>query len=326
LLSRGRAHVRERRIIFDRAFFGKRVLVTGAGGFIGSHVADRLAAVDCTLALIDREFHAVGPKNGDTSWHALDIGSPAFRTFMTEGAFDHIFHFAGNANVSLSVREPDRDFRENCLATFEMLEALRCASFQGVFVYASSAAVYGNPVRLPIAESDPTNPISPYGVSKLAAERYLKTYCALYGLKGLSLRMFSPFGPRLRKQIVFDLTRRALAHPELEVFGDGTQARDFIYVDDLVSAIFCLTCGAPHDGSAFNIGRGIATSTREIAEELLRIVGGDLTIRYNHTATPGDPDRWQADISTLTRLGWSPSTSLAAGLAQTVQWIARENP
>lgn len=311
---------------FANGCIGKRILVTGAGGFIGSHVADRLSSIDCTLALVDRETDRVVPKPGDVTHHAFEIGSPEFRAFMIEGAFDYIFHFAGNANVGLSVRKPAQDFRDNCLATFEMLEALRRASFQGIFVFASSAAVYGNPVRLPIAESDPTNPISPYGVSKLAVERYLRTYSELYGLKGLSLRMFSPFGPRLCKQIVFDLTRRALTSHELEVYGDGTQARDFIYVDDLVSAIFCLTCGAPHDGSAFNIGRGVATSTGEIAEQLVRIVGRDLPIRYNHAATAGDPDKWRADISTLTRLGWAPSTSLATGLAKTVHWIARENP
>jgi UDP-glucose 4-epimerase len=311
---------------FASGLIGKRILITGAGGFIGSHLADRLASNDCTLALIDRGSDRGAPKAGNVSRHAFDINSPAFRKFMTEGDFDHILHFAGNANVGLSVREPDLDFRKNCLATFEMLEALRRASFKGLFVYASSAAVYGNPVRLPIAESDPTNPISPYGVSKLAAERYLKTYCSLYGLKGLSLRMFSPFGPRLRKQLVFDLTQRALAEPELEVFGDGTQARDFIHIDDLVSAILCLICGAPHDGSAFNIGRGIATSTREIAEELVRIVGRGLPIRFNHAGTAGDPNKWQADISILTGLGWRPSTSLTTGLTETVQWIARENP
>lgn len=304
---------------------GKRILITGAGGFIGSHLADRLASVDCTLALIHRKPGCVPPRTGAFSCHSFDISSPEFRTFMTDGAFDYIFHFAGSANVGLSVHEPERDFRENCLATFEMLEALRRNAFQGVFVYASSAAVYGNPVRLPIVESDPTNPISPYGVSKLAAERYLKVYCELYGLKGLSLRMFSPFGPRLRKQIIFDLTSRALAHPELDVFGDGTQARDFIYIDDLISAIICLSCGAPRDGSAFNIGRGIGTSTSEIAEELVRIVGRDLLIRYNHGATSGVPDNWRADISTLTRLGWAPSTSLSAGLTETVQWIVNED-
>lgn len=309
-------------------FTGKKILITGAGGFIGSHLARWFSGVDCSLALTERvnpERPAPAAK-ADVTWHGCDTSSPAFREMMVAGDFDYIFHFAGNANVNVSVERPAFDFQQNCVATVEMLEALRQSGSGAVFVYASSAAVYGNPVRLPISEADLTVPISPYGVSKLAAERYVTAYCQLYGLKGVSLRMFSPFGPGLRKQIVFDLTRKILGGGALKVFGDGSQTRDFIHVDDLVSAILCVTRSDSHRGGVYNIGSGVATPTSEIATLLVEIAGKDIEIQYSQTQVAGNPDKWRADISKLLALGWTPTVALRDGLAETVKWIAHEYP
>src|SRR5262249_44331366 len=152
------------------------ILITGTSGFIGSHLADALSHVSCRLALVDKSDalpRAVLDRAADVSLHRLDICHDGFCHLISASRFDYIFHLAGNANVHESVLDPHADFRINLQATFTMLETLRRYCPSTIFVFASSAAVYGNPISLPISEDALTLPISPYGVSKLAAERYL---------------------------------------------------------------------------------------------------------------------------------------------------------
>lgn len=310
-------------------FVAKKILVTGAAGFIGGHVAATLAAIPCRLTLLDKtkpasrlaEEHAA-----DVSWHAMSILQPEFIAWCAEEKFDYVLHFAGNANVGDSVAHPVQDFDVNVRASLAMLEAIRLAKCETVLLYASSAAVYGNPGRLPIAEDDATVPISPYGVGKLAMERYLAVYCRLYGLRGASVRMFSPFGPRLRKQIVFDLMQRIHASPPaLHVFGSPTQTRDFIYIDDVVEGILRVLSHGQLDGTTYNIGRGIETPIADVAEKLTELMRPGLPITYERKVMPGYPDNWRADIRRLSDLGWQPRTTLADGLHQTVEWYSREH-
>jgi len=311
-------------------FRDAKILVTGAAGFIGGHVAAALAHVDCRLHLLDTAEGAVGRRASTravVSWHGTNILDPAFTSWLQAERFDFIFHFAGNANVATSVSRPEYDFDVNLRASVAILEAIRQADCRTMILYASSAAVYGEPSRLPIAESDPTVPISPYGVGKLAMERYLAVYCKLYGLQGASVRMFSPFGPCLRKQIVFDLMQRIRSNPAaLEVYGDGTQTRDFIFIDDVVAAILCVVARGSLDGTTYNVARGTETTVSELAECLRALMAPNLAVRYRRENMPGYPDHWQADISRIQALGWAPQVPLDSGLQQTVAWFDREHP
>jgi UDP-glucose 4-epimerase len=307
-----------------------KILVTGAGGFIGGHVAAALAQVTCRLVLLDTvpgAVHRHGPTRAAISWHETSIVDPAFTNWLQTERFDFIFHFAGNANVATSVSRPEYDIDVNLRASVAILEAIRQAECHTTILYASSAAVYGEPSRLPIAESDPTVPISPYGVGKLAMERYLAVYCKLYGLRGASVRMFSPFGPFLRKQIVFDLMQRIRSRPAaLEVYGDGTQTRDFIFIDDVVAAILHVVARGPLDGTTYNVARGAETTVSELADRLRALMDPNLPVRYLCENMPGYPDHWRADIGRIQALGWAPQVTLAAGLIQTVGWFDREHP
>ena len=309
-------------------FTNKKILITGASGFIGSHLAGELSGVPCSLALVDNCDAPGGIDLGgkaDIVLHPLDILQDEFLDLISNSNFDFIFHLAGNANVRKSVTDPDLDFRLNLQATFAMLEVLRRTPRETIFINASSAAVYGNPLALPIKEVDATFPISPYGVSKLTSERYLDVYCNIYGLRGASVRMFSPYGPKLRKQIVYDLIQKLFKNPSrLEVLGDGTQTRDFIYVDDLISAILHVACMGNLNGSVYNIAGGDQITTSSIVDRLVRIMGTETDIVYSLEDNPGYPQRWCADIKKIANLGWRASVPLDDGLRKTVAWVMRE--
>ena len=309
-------------------FVGKKVLVTGAAGFIGGHVAAALAGHGCHLTMLDRnDAHAKAGVLGSSRifWKVTSILAPDFPSWLVEEQFDYVLHFAGNANVAQSVQDPEHDFDVNVRASVAMLEAIRRSGAPTVLLYASSAAVYGNPSRLPIAEQDATVPISPYGVGKLAMERYLAVYCRLYGVRGASVRLFSPFGPRLRKQIVFDLMQRIASRPAaLEVFGRPTQTRDFIYIDDVVSAILHVLGRGALDGTTYNIGRGIQTQISEVVGHLVTAMSPGLRVKYQYETMPGYPDAWQANIDRVTALGWQPQVGLAEGILRTVEWYEHE--
>ena len=314
----------------SRTFKDRNILITGAAGFIGGNLAASLSRTKCRLMLVDSNPRLVNvPLDGAAcaTLHKLSICDDAFLGLITTTPLDYIFHFAGNANVAASVVDPALDFEVNLRAGFRLLEALRTSRSETHLLYASSAAVYGNPSRLPIREHDPTVPISPYGVGKLAMERYVAVFCDLYGLRGTSVRMFSPFGPRLQKQIVFELIRKLLADPtSLELLGDGTQTRDFLFVDDLVSALLHVAAFGETRGSVYNIASGTSTAVSSIAAQLNDIMGLRATIRFRRQAMLGYPDHWQADISRLEALGWQPTVPLRTGLATTAEWVKHEYP
>ena len=242
--------------------------------------------------------------------HALDVGE-----------FDLIFHVAANAYIPPSVEDPAMDYELNLHTTFTLLEAIRRSGSRVRLVNFSTAGVYGDPVRLPIREDDLTVPISPYGVSKLAGERYLAVYCKLYGLRGTSLRLFSVYGPRQKKQVVYDLLRKVRMNTgSVEVIGDGTQERDMVYVKDVVQAALLAASVAPGQGEVYNVASGETHSISEIVAALCRTCGAAPEIRYTGSVRPGDAQKWSVDLSRLKSLGYVPRTSLAEGLEAVRKW------
>jgi UDP-glucose 4-epimerase len=186
--------------------------------------------------------------------------------------------------------------------------------------------VYGEPTQMPIREDAPLDPISPYGVSKLAGERYAAVFAKLYGLRVTSLRLFSVYGPRQRKQVVYDILTKLRANPkQIEVLGDGSQTRDFTFVTDVVQALLLVGEKAPAQGEAYNVATGKPYTIAELVQAWAVELGVSPKINFSGSVRPGDPERWEVDISKLRGLGYEPRTELPDGLRRIREWYDAES-
>jgi UDP-glucose 4-epimerase len=305
-----------------------RALVTGGAGFIGSHLVERLVDRGAHVTVVD-DLSTGRLENLRGVMSQIEFDARPLAALLNEPALvlDHdiIFHLAANPYIPPSVEDPSYDFGRNLETTFRLLEVLRRAEERPRLVNTSSAAVYGNPQRLPIRESDPTVPISPYGVSKLSAERYVAVYSQLYGIPASSVRLFSVYGPRQRKQVVYDLLDRLARDPfRLEVIGDGTQERDFAYVDDVVAAMILVSQQAPATGEVYNVASGSTHSIARLVSCICDTMELRPEISYTGKVRPGDADFWSVDSSALRSLGYEARTSLVQGLRSTWDWYRAE--
>lgn len=301
------------------------VLVTGGAGFIGSHLVEHLVALAARVTVVDNlttgRLDNLQCVLEQIEFVQGDIATLLQSNYIPLDQFDYIFHLAANPYIPPSVDNPAFDYQANLYTTFVLLEALRGLKTRPRLVNVSSAAVYGNPAALPIRESDPTVPISPYGVSKLAAERYVAVFSQIYGIRATSLRFFSVYGPRQHKQVVFDLFSKLSRNPrQIELLGDGSQARDFTYVLDVVQALILAATLAPGKGEALNVASGKTYSIAELAMECCQVVGVTPRVTYTGQVRPGDAGKWLVDISALQAIGFEPRTNLQDGLVAVSEW------
>lgn len=302
------------------------VLITGGAGFIGSHLTEAMVQKGMQVTVVDNFSNGfeenLAAVRDQIDFHDIDIRTPDFDDFLAQHSFDAICHLAANAYVPPSVEDPTFDFNQNLVAPFRLLEFLRKSEQRPALVVMSSAAVYGNPVRIPIEETDPTVPISPYGVGKLALERYVSVFSQVYGLPAASLRLFSVFGPRQKKQIVYDFLRKLTATPEqLVIIGDGTQMRDLVYVQDVVQAVFTVLENGPLTGEAYNVASGSGSTTLDIGKAAAKAMRLTPEYAYTGSVRPGDADKWIASIDDISALGYSPRYSLEDGIVHVYDWF-----
>jgi UDP-glucose 4-epimerase len=301
-----------------------RAVVTGGAGFIGSHLAEELVRRGARVVVVDdlssgraENLAAVADR---IELRRLDLAREDPRAALA-GA-ETIFHLAGYADIPRSVQEPRLDFEKNAVATLNVLEAVREAAPGARLLFASSAAVYGVGSDRPLREDDPPAPAAPYGVSKLAAERYMEVYARLYGLRSASLRLFPVYGPRLRAHVVYDLMRKVRDDPkELRIDGDGTQVRDFVHVSGAVEAFLTVAERAPLRGEAYNVASGEPVTIKDLATLVCERMGARPRFAYSGAVASGVSQRWSADPSRLRALGFRSPVTLEDGLSGTVEWF-----
>ena len=299
-------------------------LVTGGAGFIGSHLVDALLARGDAVAVIDDMSSGnPGYLSPAADLHEMDIRDDGIGEVMHAVRPDVVFHGAAQISVSVSTREPKLDAETNILGTLNILDAMASAGASKMVFVSTGGAMYGEPEILPAPETAPARPAAPYGASKLAAENYLPIYKNLHGIDYSIIRPANVYGPRQDPHgeagVVAIFTRAMLAGEPIKIFGDGTDERDYVYVEDVVDALISASDN-PGTGP-YNVGSGIGTSVNEIESTLAELTGYSRAPEH-FPPRPGDLRRISLDASLAKKeLGWSPTTSLNDGLHQTVEWF-----
>jgi len=307
-----------------------KALVTGAAGFVGSTLSEALleaghevVGVDCFLDYYKREIKEgnLAKARESDSYRFVEASLvDADLSGVLEGV-DWVFHQAAQAGVRASWGEDFRIYSDNNVyATQRLLEAARDSGVAG-FVYASSSSVYGDTDDLPMRETSATAPVSPYGVTKLAGEHLARLYWVNYRVPVVALRYFTVYGPRQRPDMAFHRFARAvLEDSEITLYGDGTQSRDFTFVDDIVRAnIAAVESNAR--GAVFNIGGGSRTTVNEVIATIGEIVGREPRVNRLETQK-GDVKHTAADTSAAQReLDYRPRIGLREGLEREVAWV-----
>lgn len=277
-------------------------LVTGGYGFLGRSIAASLERGGWRVIRAGRPDHEIPSSEFD---HVLEATHPTL-----------VVHCAGPASVPASIHDPDADRAASVGVTAGLAARLAELSPRARLVFISSAAVYGEPRDIPIHENTPYAPISPYGRHRVECESVVRAG----GLPSVILRVFSAYGEGLRRQVLWDIARCALSGRPIELLGTGTETRDFVHVSDVGSAVVTAAERAKFGGEAYNLGSGVETQIRELAELLVQELDVDVQPVFSGVSRPGDPARWQADIGELRSLGFKPQVPLAEGVRRFANW------
>ena len=311
-----------------------RVLVTGGAGFIGSHIAEAYLAAGWEVVVLDdlSRGHQRNVPSG-AGFVRADIRSPEARKLLAEGGFTVLNHHAAQIDVRVSVDEPALDASINVVGLANLLEGAGTGGVKRVIFASSGGVVYGDPDVVPTPETAPKDPISPYGVSKLSGEYYLRALAALRGFEAVAMRYANVFGPRQDPKseagVVSIFVSRLLEDRPLTVFGNGLQTRDYVFVRDVARANVLagtapVPAGTSIDDTAFNIATGRQTNVLELAELVGKVMGQKPAIEMA-PARPGELFRSSLDITKAGRvLGWKPQVGFDEGLPQLVDWFRKE--
>ncbi|NQW17472.1 MAG: GDP-mannose 4,6-dehydratase [Chloroflexi bacterium] len=306
---------------------GKTALVTGGAGFIGSHLVDRLVRDGMNVAVIDN--FSTGKRSNlgsDATLYDVDICDENLLGVIEEISPDIVYHLAAQISVSVSTREPVEDARVNVMGFLNLLEALRATTLPRFIFSSTGGAIYGEPDRNPVSETDPCRPESPYAASKLAAEGYLGTYKAAYGLDYSIVRLGNVYGPRQEPHgeagVIAIFARAMLARDQVKIFGDGEDERDYVYVSDIVEGF--LKAAEKGGSTVYNLGSGIGTNVNELASRLIALTETSVSPEYG-APRAGDIHKVSLNAEKAReQLGWEVTVGLDEGLKSTVEFFQDE--
>lgn len=301
-----------------------KILVTGCQGFIGSSFA-RYA--------IQKGHHVLGvacsgqTKSADRmGLQSCNLDGAEFIATLNRFCPDMVVHAAGSASVGYSINEPREDFQMAVGTWGALLDAIRKADIRPIVIFPSSAAVYGNPEKLPVSEQDELRPISPYGFHKVICEQLAQEYVRCFGFNIIAARLFSTVGPGQHRLLVWELFRQTVEdHPCVTIQGSGLESRDFLHVEDISEYFLGLAERRSEGFLAVNVGSGVATSVRAVADHILKSVGCIRRIVTLNKELPGDPKTWEADVSLLHSLVQHRPRAIHEAIGACVdRWILEE--
>ena len=293
-----------------------KILIIGCNGFIGSALFSYFGH--------DNEVYGIDTFKGLYENTVVDSIKPDFSGIFISNKFDLCVNCAGSANVQKSFTDPFLDFKLNTEIVAHVLSSINLFNSDCRFINISSAAVYGNPNVIPISVGDYEIPISPYGSHKRISEILISDYARIFGLKSISLRVFSAYGIGQKKLLFWDLYNKFVSNPEekvIELFGTGFETRDFIYIDDIAQQIALIIKCADFKGEIYNIANGIEVSIRELAITMRDYLQSDKEILFQELNRLGDPLNWCADISNLIEWGYRQSVPLHHGIELYCKWL-----
>jgi nucleoside-diphosphate-sugar epimerase len=294
-----------------------KLLVLGSEGFIGSH---------CVTHFLSRGHEVAGADlfeqpTQQYEYRRISRLSQEMDEWLKEKSFEAVINAAGSANVPFSMTHPVLDFESNCLDTLQVLDGIRQQQPACRYLHISSAAVYGNPLRLPVAEEDQAMPLSPYGWHKLMGELLCREYTSIYGLRTAIVRPFSVYGPGLRKQMFWDLYQKTKAGGPIQLIGTGKESRDYIHINDVVLAFELILQKSEMKGEIYNIASGEEVTIEKVVRIYFDALSAGNGYTFNGIVRKGDPLNWQANVNKLSKLGFTCKTNLTDGLQQLSKWI-----
>lgn len=300
----------------------RTLLLLGAAGFLGRA---------CAREFLHRGWKVVGAdavpaQNAPAGidYEQITLPSPALAELIAQVQPAACVHAAGRASVALSMEDPGRDFHDGAVVTFELLDALRRFAPACRAALLSSAAVYGDPVSLPISEEAVPAPLSPYGYHKLQCELIGEEFARVFGLPVASARIFSAYGVGLRRQVVWDICEKAILQGGVRLRGTGQESRDFVHAIDVAGGLAAMVEKAPMQGERYNLASGVETTIATLAERVLALLGFTAPPEFGAQENRGDPKNWRAEIGRLRALGFQPRVSLEEGLRGVTTWARAE--